>query len=74
LPGPETTIIYTRHGKANDVRAPGRLKAGDLPVVTEDETAYICGSSPFADAATDLTTATGIPPERIRIERFGPTG
>ena len=74
LPGPQTTIIYTRHGNPSDVRAPGRLTANDLPVVPDHTTAYICGSSPFADAATDLTIATGIPTDRIRIERFGPTG
>ncbi len=74
LPGPETTIVYTRHGNPSEVRSPGRLTATDLPTVSDDTTAYICGSSPFADAATDLTIATGIPTERIRIERFGPTG
>jgi ferredoxin-NADP reductase len=74
LPGPETQIVYTRHGNPSDVRAPGHLTASDLPPVPEDATAYICGSSPFADAATDLVMAAGIPAERIRIERFGPTG
>ena len=74
LPGPETLIIYTRQGAPSDVRAPGHLTANDLPTVPEDATVYICGSSPFADAATDIAIATGIPPERIRVERFGPTG
>jgi ferredoxin-NADP reductase len=74
LPGPETTIIYTRQGNPSDVRAPGHLTANDLPTTPDDATVYICGSSPFADAATDLTIATGIPTDRIRIERFGPTG
>ena len=36
--------------------------------------AYICGSSGFADAASDVLMQTGIPAERIRVERFGPTG
>ncbi len=74
LPGPETTIIYTRQGTPSDVRPPGRLTANDVPAVPDNATAYICGSSPFADAATDLTIATGIPTQRIRVERFGPTG
>ncbi len=74
LPGPETTIIYTRQGASSDVRAPGHLTANDLPTTPDDATAYICGSSSFADAATDLAIATGIPTDRIRIERFGPTG
>jgi ferredoxin-NADP reductase len=74
LPGPETTIIYTRQGDPSDVRSPGHITASDLPTVADDATAYICGSSPFADAATDLAVAIGIPTERIRVERFGPTG
>jgi ferredoxin-NADP reductase len=35
---------------------------------------YIGGSSSFADAATDAVTTIGVPVERIRVERFGPTG
>jgi ferredoxin-NADP reductase len=74
LPGPETTIIYTRQKDPSEGRAPGHLTEHDLPDVSGDATAYICGSSPFADAATDLTIGIGIPAERIRVERFGPTG
>jgi ferredoxin-NADP reductase len=74
LPGPETTIIYTRQGGALDDRSPGRLTASDLPVVPDDATAFICGSSPFADSASDLAIGIGIPTARIRVERFGPTG
>ena len=74
LPGPETTIIYTRQSNPTDIRPPGHLTARDLPIVPDDATAYICGSSPFADAASDLIIARDIPTERIRIERFGPTG
>jgi ferredoxin-NADP reductase len=74
LPGPETTIIYTRQGNPFDDRSPGHLSASDLPTVPDDATAFICGTSPFADAATDLIIGTGIPTERIRVERFGPTG
>ena len=75
LPGPETTIIYTRQGTRSDTRSPGHLTARDLPNVTDDATVYICGSSPFADAATELIIGAGISTtERIRVERFGPTG
>jgi ferredoxin-NADP reductase len=74
LPGPETTIIYTRQGKSFDGRPPGHLAASDLPIIPDDAVAFICGSSPFADAATDLAIGIGIPTARIRVERFGPTG
>jgi ferredoxin-NADP reductase len=74
LPGPETTIIYTRQTPAGSARPAGRLTPGDLGVVPTDSITYICGSSPFADAATDLIMQLGVPAEQIRIERFGPTG
>jgi ferredoxin-NADP reductase len=74
LPGPESTIIYTRFAPPTVDRPVGHLTTVDLPPVADGATAYICGSSPFADAATDLTIAAGIPTERIRVERFGPTG
>jgi ferredoxin-NADP reductase len=74
LPGPETTVIYTRAAPAASARPPGRLTEGDLSGFGSAATTYICGSSPFADAATDLSLKIGVPAERIRIERFGPTG
>jgi ferredoxin-NADP reductase len=74
LPGPETTIIYTRQAPATYTRPAGRLTTGDLGVVSPGSITYICGSSPFADAATDLIMQTGVPAEQVRIERFGPTG
>jgi ferredoxin-NADP reductase len=75
LPGPETTVIYTRATPPHSVRQPGRLTPGDLEGLgVSDATVYICGSSPFADAATDAATGIGIPVESIRVERFGPTG
>jgi len=43
-------------------------------VLLPDATAYVCGSSGFADAATDLLGAAGVGAERIRVERFGPSG
>jgi ferredoxin-NADP reductase len=75
LPGPETTIVYTRQAPGGTGRPAGRLMAPDLAdVVRPDATAYVCGSPAFADHATDLLIALGVPTERIRVERFGPTG
>jgi ferredoxin-NADP reductase len=75
LPGPETTIIYTRVAPAGSSRTPGRITPEDLGPLPEGEpTVYVCGSSPFADAATDAVISVGVPPDRIRVERFGPTG
>ncbi len=75
LPGPESTVLYTRTAPPGLARPPGRLAADDLePLLLEGATVYVCGSSPFADAATDAAMAVGVPATRIRVERFGPTG
>jgi ferredoxin-NADP reductase len=75
LPGPETSIVCTRTAPVGSSRLAGRLNQDDLePSFASDATVYICGSSPFADAATDTVVGLGTPLEKIRIERFGPTG
>jgi ferredoxin-NADP reductase len=75
LPGPQTTIVYTRAAPPSWPRPAGRLSAADLPVpLNPDATGFICGSSGFADAATAVLRDGGMPVDRIRAERFGPTG
>jgi ferredoxin-NADP reductase len=81
IQGPSTTVAYTRGAPDGFARAAGRLSAGDVaPLLAGDDgqavgrTAYVCGSPGFADAATDLLMAAGVPASRIRVERFGPTG
>ncbi|MGA2210917.1 MAG: ferredoxin reductase [Acidimicrobiales bacterium] len=73
LPGPETTIVYTREGPTGG-RPLGRLRRGDLaPLVREEATVYLCGSSGFADAVSDLLLDLEVPVGQIRVERFGAT-
>jgi ferredoxin-NADP reductase len=59
-------------------RPVGRLGADDLaPLLTaagDGATVYVCGSAGFATAVGDLCLGLGVPAERIRVERFGPTG
>lgn len=75
LPGPETSIIYTRATPTGETRAPARLTGADItPSSSADLTAYVCGSAGFCDTATDLLIAAGLPTARIRVERFGPSG
>ena len=80
LPGPETTVVYTRQAPDGWARPIGRLTADDLPAalladaLLPEVTAYVCGSARFADAATDLLLAGGFPTDHIRVERFGPSG
>jgi ferredoxin-NADP reductase len=75
LPGPESTVVYTRAAPASVARPVGRLTAADIPVLdAATVTAFVCGSSGFCDAATDLLVGGGLTVDRIRVERFGPTG
>ncbi len=75
LPGRECTLVYTRDAPPGSERPPGRLRDADLaPLVSGGVTAYVCGSPPFADAASRLLVDQGVPVDRIRVERFGPTG
>ena len=73
--GPETTIVYTRTAPPGSARPAGRLAPDDVaPLITADATVFVCGSPGFADAASDLLVGLDVPAERIRVERFGPTG
>ncbi len=75
LPGPETTVLYTREAPDGWPRRPGRIRADDLPETTpEIPRVYVCGSAGFADAATAVLQDVGVPADRIRVERFGATG
>lgn len=75
LPGPETSIIYTRTSPPDVTRPAGRLSATDLPDPPDPAAiAYVCGSDGFANTATDLLIASGLPTASIRVERFGPSG
>jgi ferredoxin-NADP reductase len=72
LPGPQTTVVYTRVAPP---RPPGRLAVADVAaLVRGGEDAYVCGSAGFAEAATTVLLAAGVPVERIKVERFGPSG
>jgi ferredoxin-NADP reductase len=68
-------IATTREG-GRDGRAAARLSAAEVASLDDgahDATWYVCGSAAFAEAMTDLIVAAGIEPERVRVERFGPT-
>ena len=74
LPGPESTVLYTRQTPVDWPRPAGRLSPSDLPRPLHDgATAFVCGSSGFCDAATGALHDAGVPDDRIRVERFGPT-
>jgi ferredoxin-NADP reductase len=76
---PEVRLVYTRTVPPGHRRPASHLTVEDLrPPDTWVEPlaarVYLCGSSGFVDHATDLLRRAGYPDDRIRTERFGPTG
>jgi ferredoxin-NADP reductase len=77
-PGLDISYLYTRSAPPGVRRPLGRITLGDLaeggwPADFEPD-CYVCGPTGFVEAAADLLLALGHAPERIRTERFGPTG
>jgi ferredoxin-NADP reductase len=66
-------IVLTR--QAGATRPAGRVTAEEIArSIWPDGPCLVCGSSGFADAATELLVAGGVATARIRVERFGPSG
>jgi ferredoxin-NADP reductase len=74
LPGPQTTVVYTRTAPLGWARPAGRLTPADLTGLDPGATGFVCGSARFADGATTVLEQAGLPADRIKVERFGPTG
>jgi ferredoxin-NADP reductase len=74
LPGPQSTVIYTSQSPSDSARPPGRINSDDIPAVPDSALVYICGSERFAEAAADLVLESGVTADRLRIEKFGPSG
>jgi ferredoxin-NADP reductase len=73
--GEEAEVTFTREPPAGWTGHTGRI---DAPLLADasfaDGTAFVCGSDGFVEAASELLLAGGFEPERVRTERFGPTG
>jgi ferredoxin-NADP reductase len=75
----EVRLVYTRTLPPVHRRPASHLAVEDLqPPDTWGRRlaarVYVCGPSGFVDHATDLLRQAGYPDDRIRTERFGPTG
>lgn len=65
-------VVLTR--EAHGIRPAARLTSMDLlPLWEPGQTAFVCGSAGFAEAASQLLVGLGMPPAAIRVERFGPS-
>jgi ferredoxin-NADP reductase len=76
--GLDVSYLYTRSGPEGTDRVPTRIKAADLhrdgwPAEFEPA-CYVCGPTGFVESAADLLVDLGHPADRIRTERFGPSG
>jgi ferredoxin-NADP reductase len=72
------TYAYTRIAPKDWPRPPGRINAALIAKTTLPAnlapTSYICGPTPFVEAVANLLTAAGNDRDKVRTERFGPTG
>jgi ferredoxin-NADP reductase len=72
------TYVYTRVAPANSPRPPGRIDADLIANTTWPSklapTCYVCGPTPFVESVAGFLSASGNCPNKIRTERFGPTG
>jgi ferredoxin-NADP reductase len=71
-------LVYTRRAPAGWSGPVGRLDAAQLATLAWPPAAapacYVCGPTGFVEAAADLLIYQGYAAERIKTERFGPSG
>jgi ferredoxin-NADP reductase len=76
--GLDTAYVYTRAVPPGWERPPGRLTERDLARwgwrADFEPTCYVCGPTGFVEWAATSLVSLGHDPDRIRTERFGPTG
>jgi ferredoxin-NADP reductase len=72
------TYAYTRAAPEGWARPPGRIDAALVANTTWPSklgpTCYVCGPTPFVESAAGFLSACGHGSEKIKTERFGPTG
>lgn len=71
-------LVYTRQSPPGWTGAAGRLDrdaVGRLtPAPGERPACYVCGPTGFVEAVAGALVELGQAPERVRTERFGPSG
>jgi ferredoxin-NADP reductase len=75
---PTLTYAYTRITPKDWPRPPGRIGASLVAEAAWPSklvpTCYVCGPTPFVESAAAFLSACGNGQDKIRTERFGPTG
>ena len=76
--GLDVAYVYTRVAPEGWTGRPGRLSAARLGEVgwpaALEPLCYVCGPTGFVEAAANLLVDAGHAPERVKTERFGPSG
>ena len=73
--GDDAVLTFTREPPDGWTGHRGRIDAGVIADAgIEGGLAFVCGSNGFVETASQLLLAAGHAPDRIRTERFGPTG
>ena len=73
--GDDAVLTFTRQPPDDWGGHTGRIDSALLAGTDFDpEIAFVCGSNGFVETAAELLLDSGLDPQRIRTERFGPTG
>jgi ferredoxin-NADP reductase len=78
--GEDAIVALTRELEGVPIEGLARFQLGRIfPGLIAAEAfdsglAFVCGSNPFVESISQMLLAVGYAPERIRTERFGPTG
>jgi ferredoxin-NADP reductase len=73
--GDDAVLTFTREPPDGWTGHTGRIDGSLIADADPDfGVAFICGSNGFVESASELMMQAGVAPERIRTERFGPTG
>ena len=73
--GDETELTFTREPPDGWSGHTGRIDSALIGAAASGgDTAFVCGTNGFVESAVGLLLESRVAPERIRTERFGPTG
>jgi ferredoxin-NADP reductase len=73
--GDDALLTFTREPPAGWSGHAGRIDSSLIAAAgVEPGTAFVCGTNGFVETASRLLLEAGYEPQRIRTERFGPSG